>query len=88
MLNIFTYSHFFLIIIHVLEYTTFISILAKLFFLPSALLEFAEKNKEEDDEAGDNTKDTTGLNYIDCKLLIYSCILHNLHDIWEHHQHV
>ena len=64
MFNTFTNRHFFVIIIHALEYTTFISILAKLFFLPSTLLEFTEKNKEEDDEAGHNTKDTTGLNDI------------------------
>ena len=62
MFNTFTNRHFFVIIIHALEYTTFISILANLFFLPLALLEFAEKDQEEDDEAGDNTKDTTSLN--------------------------
>jgi hypothetical protein len=39
--------------------------LAKLFFLRLTLLVFAESNKEEDDEAGDNTKDTAGLNNID-----------------------
>ena len=62
--NTFAYRHLFVIIIHVLEYTAFISILAKLFFLPSTLLQFAEKDQEEDDKAGDNTKDTTGLNDI------------------------